>query len=446
MSTLTPSTQRLSGKTPSGSSDRTQISVLSLLAIAQAILLGVSGSGIGRAAAVLLALAGLPARLRTLWVIAGLIVANLVYHVLVVGVSFTRLGYVGLLVLYGAAATASLAAFFATVSFRTTFAITLVPALGLIAAEAILPYAVPPSVLGVRPRWFDLGRGGASGADVHEPYALLRQTYPSNPRGYFRPLPAERAKGPGLGPGVDYALNALACRGADAAIPNPRVRTRVLLLGGAGAFGSGVHQEDTLASRLEQSLNQKAAGGRGTDVINCGLAGSSTSDQRAFYEQVASKYAADVVVLLMGERDNLSTADERQRAFVHEAGRLEMLSVLVRLWQWGRHEGRRPFVYDGVADDVVKLDEAVRSRGARLAVFVFRTGELDARWGGLVAAVSGALAGRDTPFEDLGLTLLRAHTPPDLAVHPTDPSPNDVAHREAAAAVERLLRTRGLVD
>ncbi len=443
---MPPQTSPDQRRAPSAS-DRLQIAVLSVLAIAQAVVVGLSGSGITRIVAVLLALGGLQARLRGLWVLAGLIVVNLGFHLMAFGVAVPmRVGHVSLLVLYAAAAVASLAAFFATISFRTTFTVVLLPAVGVIAAEFAIPRLVPPAVLGFRTRWFDLGRGGAGAADAHDPYALLRQIYPDNPRGYFQPPADAKLPGAAAAPGVEYSLNALGCRGADYPIPNPHTRTRVLLLGGAGAFGMGVHLSDTVGVRLEQLLNQRAGDHRPAEVINCGLNGSSTAGQRAFYEQLASRYEPDVVVLMMGDRDNLSAAEERQRGFVHAPGRLEALSAIVRAVQWGRHEGRRPFEYGASADDVLAIADAVRPRGARFAVVIFRTGELDVRWGGLVGAVTAKLHGLDTPFQDLGPALLRSHPPRDLVVHAIDGSPNELAHREAAAELVRLLTGRTLVD
>ena len=430
------------------SSDRIQIATLSLLALTQAALLVWSGSGITRVVAVVLAVAGLSARLRALWVLAALILVNFGIHIWLVGTPVPlREVHVAVPILYGAAAGAALVGFFAGIRFRTTFFVLLVPALALIAVEAAAPFVVPPLVLGMRPRWFDAATGAAVPDDMQEPYAFVRQTYPGNPRGYFQPPSNAGARGPAARPGVEYELNAFGCRGRDLPVPNPHERQRVLVLGGAGAFGRGVREADTLAVRLSSALaDPKAGAGIGpAEVINCGLSGSSTADQRAFYERIGSKYEPAVVLLVMGDRDNLSTADERQRGFVHQGGRLEGLSIVARMVQWGRHEGRRPFEYDGVAEEVVKLEESVRSRGSRLAVVVLRVGELEGRWGALVGAVSAKLQGRNTPFEDLGLTLLRSHTPRDLEVHPTDGSPNEIAHREAADQVARLLRSQELL-
>ena len=429
--------------------DRWQLAALSGLSLAQAVVVGWTGGGITRIVAVVLALAGLNVRVRGLWVLAGLSLINFGVHLRSVGLPIPmREAHIALPVLYGTVALAAAVAFFASIRFRTAAIVLLVPAVALIAAEAALPRLVPSAVMGARPAWFDAVSGTSLEAAGHEPYAMLRGTYAGNPRGYFQPPPEGRPSGRSAAPGVEYALNAFGCRGGDYTVPSPRESTRILLLGGSGAFGAGVHVADTVSEQLEQRLNAppRPPAARPFDVINCGLSGSSTAEQRAFYEQVASRYEPDLVLLLMDKRDNLSSDDERRQGFVHEPGWFERFSVLARLVQWGRHEGRRPFEYEAVSAEVVQLEESVRSRGGRLAVAIFRNGDLDARWGALVGAVSGRLQGRDTPVSDLGLTLLRAHTARDLTVHPTDDSPNEMAHRAAAVELERWLRSRQLVD
>ncbi len=426
-------------------SDRWQTAALSTLAIAQAGLVALTGSGTTRVVAGVLALGSLLPNLRWRWVIAGLIVANLTRHVAGVDAVPMRIGHVSLFVLYVAAALASLGAFFATRSFRMAFSVLLVPAIALIAAEAAVPRMVSPDVLDVRTRWFDLLSTRSAVPFAHEPYARLRQTYPDNPRGYFRPPVDGQPPGGAAAPGIDYSLNALGCRGGDYAIPNPHLRARILLLGG-GAFGAGVHLQDTVAVRLEESLNRRAGSVRATEVINCGLNGSSTADQRAFYEQLASRYEPELVVLLMGDRDNMSAAEEHQLGFVHEASRFEALSAIARVVQWRRHEGRRPFEYAAVTDHVLAIGDAAKARGARMAVAVFRTGPLEGRWAALVGSVSAELQGLDIAFLDLGQALLRSHAAHELMVHAIDGNPNEIAHGEAAAELERLLRDLDLLD
>ncbi len=420
---------------------RPQVLVLSMLALAQAGFMLLYASGGARWIAVGLALVGLVAQLRQLSLLAVCIVINLAVHVATMPVPITgRLGYIGLFAAYGAAGTALLLSLLPFVRFVPAMAVAGVLAAGAVAAETQVPRLVPPAVIGLDPvRWegVDLDR---SVSGFPPPYAVSRTVYPSNPRGYF-----ERADPQGDRPRftVSYELNALGCRGDDAVIPNPGTTLRVLLLGGSGAFGIGVREADTFARRLEQSV--KTVGGRPVEVINCAVYGSGTRQQVTFYEEIAYRYAPDVVLLSLSTRDNLSRQQERDLGFIHQRSRLEEFLFSARLLQWARYEGQRPYEYSATVESVARLRETLRASGVRFAAFLFRHEELDEHWGALERAVSSRLKEGDTPFTDLGMGVVQGQAPGALAVHPIDDSPNDVAHAAAAAGLERFLRSVGII-
>ncbi|MGE3957975.1 MAG: hypothetical protein AB7H96_14745 [Vicinamibacterales bacterium] len=420
---------------------RSLVLVLSVLALAQAGFMLLYASGGARWLALGLALAGLVAQLRQLGLLAVCIVSNLALHVASVPMPIAgRLGYVGLFAAYGAVGTAVLLSQLPFVRFVPAMAVAGVLAAGAVSAETQVPRLVPPAVIGLEPvRWegVDLDRA-VNG--FPPPYAVSRTVYPSNPRGYF-----ERAEPQGGRPRftVSYELNALGCRGDDAVIPNPGTTLRILLLGGSGAFGIGVREEDTFARRLEQSA--KMTGGRPIDVINCAVYGSATPQQVTFYEEIAYRYAPDVVLLSLSTRDNLSRQQERDLGFIHQPGRLEEFLFSARLLQWARHERRRPYEYGATVESVVRLRETLRAGGVRFAAFLFRHEEPDERWGALERAVSSRLKEGDTPFTDLGVAAVQGQAPGALTVHPLDDGPNDVAHAAAATALERFLRSNGII-
>jgi len=152
------------------------------------------------------------------------------------------------------------------------------------------------------------------------------------------------------------------------------------------------------------------------------------------------------VLLTMTERDNMSARDRERLGYVHQINKYEQLLLTAHLFQLARHEWRAPAVdYSSSLDDVVKLAEACRARGARLAVVAFRTSPLAPPWSTLVTAVAAKLNGTDIPFLDLGPALLKDHTPGDLKVHRIDPSPNEEAHRIAATEIEAFLKRHTLV-
>src|SRR5690606_25592607 len=77
-----------------------------------------------------------------------------------------------------------------------------------------------------------------------------------------------------------------------------RVR-RVLVLGNSWALGAGVHEEDTFSARLESLLNEAGTAAVRYEVINCGVDGYDVRKARQFYELMASRYGASVVLLLV---------------------------------------------------------------------------------------------------------------------------------------------------
>jgi hypothetical protein len=248
---------------------------------------------------------------------------------------------------------------------------------------------------------------------------------------------------------LTFEFNAYGCRGDDYPIPRPADRRRILVLGAGEALGVGVHEWETFSARLQQSLNAPAgeSAPERYDVINCGAYGYATRQERQFYEVVGSVYEPNVVILTMTDRDNMSLRDRERLGYVHQVGKYEQLLLTAHLLQLARHEWRAPAIdYSGSLDDVVKLGEACRAHGARLAVVIFRTSPLVRPWSDLATAVSSRLRGTDIPFVDLGQALLQDHTPDDLRVRRIDASPNELAHRIAARLIEAFLRRSQLID
>ena len=180
------------------------------------------------------------------------------------------------------------------------------------------------------------------------------------------------------------------------------------------------------------------------DVINCALAGAGTREQRLFYEQTAHRYEPDTVLLVMTERDNLSAREER--AYAHVPGKFEAWSSLVRLLQWSRHEGARPFDYGGTRAEVEQLLSGVQLRRSRPLVALLRTTPMNEPWSALKSAVTGRAEGAGVPVVDLGDALVSQARGAPLTVHPLDPRPNHTAHGLAADLLTAALEREHLVE
>jgi hypothetical protein len=425
---------------------RLAVAALSSLALLQAVVVLASGGGIvTKAVAVGLAIAGIWVRLPTLCVLASLILVNFGAHLAASTPPFPyRIAHVAILVTYGAVALAGIAATFTRVRFASALGVTWGLAVAFVAAEAVIERVAPPEVLGVvQVKWIGGAQPDPVLGEMYPPYAVLRTVYPDNPRGYFdetRPSPKEPSSATEYS--VTYSLNALGCRGRDYPIPRPQDRKRILVLGGSSALGVGVREPDTFAARLESAINAlpQQSAGRVYDVINCGANGYGTREQRLLYELIAFRYGADVVLLSMTDHDNLSRRDELRLGYVHQIAKYERLLLSVRLFQYARHEGRRPFDYSGTLEELSKLDASCRARGARLAVVLFGSSRISPHWNDFAKIVSAKLQGTSINVLDLGLVLAKDDQARVLTVHPLDANPNEIAHRSAAEEIERFLR------
>lgn len=245
---------------------------------------------------------------------------------------------------------------------------------------------------------------------------------------------------------VSYRFNELGCRGRDYAIPRPAGTSRILLLGDSYTLGVGVHEEDTFAHQLEGLLNQEmaTASGRRYDVVNCGVSGYGTREERILYELVGAQYTPDVVLLVVGWTDDMSFLEEEKKGYINrQRGRLEEVFYTWALIQDYRH--RRPFPdFSKCAEEILQLQAETRKQGGRLGVLIFRVGS-GRVWERLDAQLSGVLRANGIPLFDLGNAFWETHTPEELWVHPRDEHLNEIAHRIAAREILGFLRREDLL-
>jgi hypothetical protein len=244
---------------------------------------------------------------------------------------------------------------------------------------------------------------------------------------------------------VNYEFNDQGCRGRDYPLERGPGTLRILLLGDSYTLGTGVHEHDTFAARLERLLAATDSGAAALipEVINCGVSGYGTREERIFYQEIGARYRPDIVVLAMVFNDDLSWHEELRRGLAgRPPGRVARMS---RLGRSIRNLGaQRPFEYAKLVEEVLQLDRAVRAHGARLLVSSFGSNwdpELDE----LTRTVRDGLRGTDIPVLDLNRVLRASHRPEELKAHPLDGHLNDVGHRVVAEELRRFLRDQGWV-
>jgi hypothetical protein len=249
---------------------------------------------------------------------------------------------------------------------------------------------------------------------------------------------------------VEYRFNSQGCRGPEYPIPAPAHRRRILALGDSFTLGVGVHEEHTFSRRLEHLLNADAEARQldvRYDVVNCGVSGYSTREERLIFELLTPIYRPQIIVLAMVFNDNRSWRSEVEQGYVHNETKYERLFLIWNAIQDRRSEWRTaPLDFSGSVREVLLLRDLVARAGARLVVVAFRHVPMDEQWRALIQSLARGLTGSDVPWLDLGDRILADHRAEDLVVHEIDQHPNELAHEAAAIEIAELLRRRGMLE
>jgi len=279
---------------------------------------------------------------------------------------------------------------------------------------------------------FDFG-GDSTSAEIADPVLLGR---PANDT--IRPQPQTRYF-------VRYQFNGLGCRGPDYAVPRPRGTLRILALGDSYTLGVGVHQPDTYEAQLERLLAERDRA-RPVEVVNCGVSGYATREERLHYELISRAYQPDVVLVSMVMNDDRSWRDDLRLGYFRASTRLERLFLTLAAVQTVLHH-RPPPDFNGSVNELKQLNAEARRHGARLAVAVFRNAPLEGDWRSLVTTITRGLRDTGIPLIDLGPAVGRGDDWNQLLVFPgIDGHPNEIAHQRAAKALAGFLDRSGLLN
>jgi lysophospholipase L1-like esterase len=240
---------------------------------------------------------------------------------------------------------------------------------------------------------------------------------------------------------VEYRFNDRGCRGPDYAVPRPeRLRQRVLALGDSFTLGVGVHEEDTFSRQLEDRLNRRPGAAPGAfEVINCGVSGYSTAQERAFFELLGPVYQPDLVLLAMVFNDELSWREELELGLA--GPRYDRTFLLLPLI-------KRSVIsptFRNSMKELRRLRELTAQMNIPLVVFVFRHTFLDRSWKALRDSVEATLEATGVPWLDVGDELAATHDWRTLLVHDVDGHPNEIAHASTAEQLQTLLEEHHLI-
>ncbi len=281
----------------------------------------------------------------------------------------------------------------------------------------------------------------------YKPNSIFYSQYADNPRGYFdgRNRVIYRNNYQGF---RDYEFR-----------PRPEPGTyRVAILGDSFSQGGGVRQEDTWPKVLEREMKIACPP---AEVYNFSVGGYSSLEELVLLKETVLGYRPDLILVgyVLNDIDHVATDDigrrleslRRKLPFFDTRSRAVGF-IADRLWTW--HVSRetvalyRRLYAPGPLWDrqraVFKAMKALaRSAGARLGVVIFPDLKGLAMRRYPFAGIHGRLHDlfdeEGIPWMDLAETF-RAWGPGKLEAHPTDPHPNEVAHRLAAGnAFETLM-------
>ena len=247
---------------------------------------------------------------------------------------------------------------------------------------------------------------------------------------------------------VSYRFNSIGCRGKDYSMPRPNDTVRILVLGDSYTMGVGVHEEDTFANQLEKLLSNNATkqdSKTSYQVINCGVNGFGTRDERSFYESSLSKYDPDIVLLVIGPDDVLSWSNLKNMRYNSASRNMNHRSpFLKRNYDDSYQKNHENSFSDGM-EEILKLNSSIQESGAKLSVVIFRN-TTDSSWDELADEIGKGLKESNIPVLDLGETFFRNNSHEELIVHKTDHHPNEIAHRIAAREIYTFLEDQSLIS
>jgi hypothetical protein len=243
---------------------------------------------------------------------------------------------------------------------------------------------------------------------------------------------------------IRYTFTAEGCRSAISPSPKAPGVKRILMLGNSFTLGAGVLEEATVSSRLERSINGSDKNEpRQYQVINCAQSGYGTHDERLFYELLGADYHPDLVLLGLTWRDDMSVWEEMSRP---RPGKLESMFFSVRLLRGHLNPGPHAD-FTKCVEQLKALDQAVKQKGSRLAIFIFRNNadyagltESGKTWNKLTTTVAEGLRGTSIPILDTGKILKQGNAEDLKANAPIPQDPNEVAHAIAARELVPFLR------
>jgi len=109
--------------------------------------------------------------------------------------------------------------------------------------------------------------------------------------------------------GVSVSTNSVGFRENEITQEKPEDVFRIMVLGDSISFGWWVEREKTFPAILQRALSEKCRKNRRVEVLNTGVIGYSTRQERIFFEKMGYKFKPDLVILAHCFNDLYPTED-----------------------------------------------------------------------------------------------------------------------------------------
>lgn len=289
-------------------------------------------------------------------------------------------------------------------------------------------------------------------------HGLKRSIYPSNPRGYFDE-----------GNIIDHFFNSAGYRDIEHSLSKPENTYRILGLGDSYLFGEGVKFEDGCLTRLQRLLEKETPIGKKIEVINTGVSGFNTVNERDLLIHRGLAYDPDMIILhfiLNDVEPDLFKEGLKLEFYTNYVSiymEPDWLSKYSYFWGWARQRYLRTVsakrYVKKCIDDYLKdksgweecasalkdINNVCKNRGIKLLVVVFPFFyELHTNYPFQVIHnhLRNFCEATGIPILDL-LPSYKKFNGPELWVHPIDQHPNEIAHETAAKAIFNYLMGEG---
>ncbi len=262
--------------------------------------------------------------------------------------------------------------------------------------------------------------------------------------------------------GVDVRTNSFGLRDPERTLEKPANTTRIMMLGDSIVFGWGCPQDQTMAARLERSLNENpVTPGRKYEVINTGVGNSNTAMEETWFREEGCRFKPDCVLVGWFINDAEPTPiPSRNWLAYHSYAFVWLDSALDAMLRKSSARQNYQAYYRGLFRDeqpgypkmkrsLAELSDFCREQ--KIPVHILLIPELHTlgannEFKDVYAKVAADCAAVNLPVLDLTDAFPTDGKPESYWASPTDDHPNGLGHEMMAVKIDKVLRAEHWVQ